>query len=185
MTIGLDLRKSVFRCTADAGEGSCRPASADAGQAAGVLEKQAPCLVGMEACAAAHHWGKELQKLGHAVRLMPPNYVKPYPKRQKNDAADAEAICEAVTRPNMRFVEIKTCEQQGTLVPAPGAADADAPARAAIECDPRPYGRVRPGGSGWPQWPSAIDRHPGQADDERVPEVARASGSRWSASSGW
>ena len=62
----------------------------------------------MEACAAAHHWGRELRKLGHEVRLMPPRYVKPYVKRQKNDAADAEAICEAVTRPSMRFVEIKT-----------------------------------------------------------------------------
>jgi transposase len=70
----------------------------------------------MEACAAAHHWGRELQKLGHRVHLMPPRYVKPYVKRQKNDAADAEAICEAVTRPNMRFVEVKTCEQQGILV---------------------------------------------------------------------
>ena len=70
----------------------------------------------MEACAAAHHWARELQKLGHRVKLMPPRYVKPYVKRQKNDAADAEAICEAVTRPNMRFVEIKSCEQQGMLV---------------------------------------------------------------------
>jgi transposase len=70
----------------------------------------------MEACAAAHHWGRELRKLGHRVKLMPPRYVKPYVKRQKNDAADAEAICEAVTRPNMRFVEIKSCEQEGVLV---------------------------------------------------------------------
>src|SRR5215813_11718460 len=77
--------------------------------------KQPGCLVGMEACAAAHHWGRELQKLGHRVKLMPPRYVKPYVKRQKNDAADAEAICEAVTRPTMRFVEIKSCEQQGVL----------------------------------------------------------------------
>lgn len=78
--------------------------------------KQPACLVGMEACGAAHHWSRELQKLGHRVKLMPPRYVKPYVKRQKNDAADAEAICEAVTRPNMRFVEIKSCEQQGVLV---------------------------------------------------------------------
>jgi transposase len=70
----------------------------------------------MEACAAAHHWGREFQKVGHRVRLMPPRYVKPYAKWQKNDAADAEAICEVVNRPNMRFVEIKTCEQQGILV---------------------------------------------------------------------
>ena len=80
------------------------------------FEKQAPCLVGMEACAAAHHWGRELRKLGHTVRLMPPRYVKPYVKRQKNDAADAEAICEAVTRVNMRFVATKTPEQQSCLM---------------------------------------------------------------------
>ncbi len=69
-----------------------------------------PCLVGIEACATAHHWGRELANVGHEVRLMPPRYVKPYVKRNKNDAADAEAICEAVTRPNMRFVPIKTAD---------------------------------------------------------------------------
>jgi transposase len=74
-----------------------------------------PCLVGIEACASSHHWSRELQALGHTVRLMPPAYVKPYVKRQKNDAADAEAICEAVTRPNMRFVATKTAEQQSCL----------------------------------------------------------------------
>jgi len=78
--------------------------------------KQPACLVGMEACAAAHHWGRELQKLGHRVRLMPPRYVKPYVKRQKNDAADAEAICEAVRRPTMRFVPAKGAERQAVLV---------------------------------------------------------------------
>ena len=75
-----------------------------------------PCLIGIEACASAHHWSRELQSLGHEVRLMPPAYVKPYVKRQKNDMADAEAICEAVTRPTMRFVETKTCEQQSILM---------------------------------------------------------------------
>ena len=74
------------------------------------------CLVGIEACATAHHWARELSKLGHQVRLMPPSYVKPYVKRQKNDAADAEAICEAVTRPTMRFVEVKSAEQQSVMV---------------------------------------------------------------------
>ena len=72
------------------------------------FEKQPPCLVGIEACAAAHYGGRQLRELGHDVRLMPPSYVKPYVKRQNNDAADAEAICEAVTRPTMRFVEIKS-----------------------------------------------------------------------------
>jgi transposase len=76
------------------------------------FQKLPPCLVGIEACASSHHWSRELQALGHAVRLMPPAYVKPYVKRQKNDTADAEAICEAVTRPNMRFVPAKTVEQQ-------------------------------------------------------------------------
>ena len=75
-----------------------------------------PCVVGMEACATAHHWARELGRLGHTVRLMPPQYVKPFVKRQKNDRADAEAICEAVQRPTMRFVPIKTVTQQGMLV---------------------------------------------------------------------
>ena len=68
------------------------------------FEKLAPCLIGIEACASSHHWSRQLQALGHTVRLMPPAYVKPYVKRQKNDATDAEAICEAVSRANMRFV---------------------------------------------------------------------------------
>jgi transposase len=80
------------------------------------FEKLPPCLVGIEACAASHHWSRQLQALGHTVRLMPPAYVKPYVKRQKNDAADAEAICEAVTRANMRFVATKTPEQQSCLM---------------------------------------------------------------------
>jgi transposase len=76
----------------------------------------APCLVGMEACATAHHWARELAELGHTVKLMPPAYVKPYVRRGKNDAADAAAICEAVTRPSMRFVPVKTVEQQAALM---------------------------------------------------------------------
>jgi transposase len=80
------------------------------------FEKQAACLVGIEACATAHHWAREIAKFGHEVRLMPARYVKPYVKRNKNDAADAEAICEAVTRPTMRFVEVKTEEQQSVLM---------------------------------------------------------------------
>ena len=80
------------------------------------FEKLPPCLVGIEACATSHHWSRALKALGHNVRLMPPAYVKPYVKRQKNDAADSEAICEAVTRANMRFVETKTPEQQSCLM---------------------------------------------------------------------
>ena len=80
------------------------------------FQKLSPCLVGIEACASSHHWSRELKALGHTVRLMPPAYVKPYVKRQKNDSTDAEAICEAVTRANMRFVETKTPEQQSCLM---------------------------------------------------------------------
>jgi transposase len=74
-----------------------------------------PCLVGMEACSTSHYWARELTRLGHEVRLIPPMYVKPYVKRGKSDAIDTEAICEAVTRPAMRFVEIKSVEQQALL----------------------------------------------------------------------
>ena len=77
--------------------------------------KLEPCLIGIEACSSAHYWGRELTAFGHEVKLMPPAYVKPYVKRGKSDAADAEAICEAVTRPTMRFVEIKSAEQQAIL----------------------------------------------------------------------
>src|SRR5207253_5820159 len=84
------------------------------------FRKLPPCLIGMEACASSHYWARELTKLGHEVRLMPPAYVKPYVKRQKNDAADAEAICEAVQRPSMRFVPIKTPEQQAAQLPHRG-----------------------------------------------------------------
>jgi transposase len=80
------------------------------------FQKLPRCLVGIEACASSHYWSRELQALGHTVRLMPPAYVKPYVKRQKNDAADAEAICEAVTRATMRFVPTKTPEQQSCLM---------------------------------------------------------------------
>jgi transposase len=79
------------------------------------FQKMPPCLVGIEACASSHYWSRELQAIGHTVRLMPPAYVRPYVKRQKNDMADAEAICEAVTRANMRFVPTKTPEQQSGL----------------------------------------------------------------------
>src|SRR6201997_4062469 len=75
-----------------------------------------PCLVGVEACGSAHHWGRELIKLGHDVRIMPAAYVKPYVRRQKNDAADAAGICEAVTRPSMRFISVRTLENQAALM---------------------------------------------------------------------
>lgn len=116
-TIGIDLAKSVFQVHGVDSTGK------------GVLARQlrrrqvleffgriAPCLVGMEACATAHYWARELSKLGHTVRLMPASYVKAYVKRSKNDAADAAAICEAVTRPSMRFVPVKTVDAQASLM---------------------------------------------------------------------
>jgi transposase len=117
VTIGVDLAKSIFQIHGVDEQGAVVvQRRLTRARLLAFFAKQPACLVGMEACAAAHHWGRELQKLGHRVKLMPPRYVKPYVKRQKNDAADAEAICEAVTRPTMRFVEIKSCEQQGVLV---------------------------------------------------------------------
>ena len=116
-TIGLDLAKSVFQLHAVDANGDVvwrkklrRTALLDA------LAKIPPCLVGIEACATSHYWAREISALGHQVRLMPPAYVKAYLRRQKNDAADAEAICEAVQRPMMRFVPVKSAERQAVLV---------------------------------------------------------------------
>jgi transposase len=116
-TIGLDIAKSVFQVHGiDAEERVIIRRQLKRRYVLKFFHKLAPCLVGIEACASSHHWSRELKALGHTVRLMPPAYVKPYIKRQKNDAADAEAICEAVTRANMRFVAIKTPEQQSCLM---------------------------------------------------------------------
>ena len=116
-TIGLDIAKSVFQVHGIDVEGKVIiRRQLKRRYVLAFFQKLAPCLVGIEACASSHHWSRELQALGHTVRLMPPAYVKPYVKRQKNDMADAEAICEAVTRANMRFVETKTPEQQSCLM---------------------------------------------------------------------
>jgi transposase len=103
-TIGLDIAKSVFQVHGvDAGGQVLIRRQLKRRQVVAFFEKLPACLVGIEACASSHHWSRELQALGHTVRLMPPAYVKPYVKRQKNDMADAEAICEAVAKANMRF----------------------------------------------------------------------------------
>jgi len=116
-TIGLDIAKSVFQVHGvDAAGNVIVRRQLNRRNVLAFLEKAPPCLVGIEACATSHHWSREITALGHTVRLMPPAYVKPYVKRQKNDAADAEAICEAVSRANMRFVETKTPEQQACLM---------------------------------------------------------------------
>ena len=115
-TVGLDIAKSVFQVhCVDANGDVVLRRQLKRRYVLTFFQKLPPCLVGIEACASSHYWSRQLQALGHTVRLMPPAYVKPYVKRQKNDAADAEAICEAVTRPNMRFVPTKTPEQQSCL----------------------------------------------------------------------
>jgi transposase len=115
-TVGLDIAKSVFQVHGvDAAGQVVVRRQLKRRYVLAFFEKLPPCLVGIEACASSHHWSRELKAFGHTVKLMPPAYVKPYVKRQKNDATDAEAICEAVTRANMRFVATKTPEQQSGL----------------------------------------------------------------------
>jgi transposase len=115
-TIGLDLAKNIFQVHGITADGKVAfNRSLRRAQLLAFFENLEPCLVGMEACGSSHHWARELQKLGHDAHLMPAMYVKAYVKRGKSDAVDAEAICEAVTRPTMRFVAIKSEEQQGIL----------------------------------------------------------------------
>lgn len=116
-TVGLDIAKSVFQVHGidAAGEVIVRRRLSRA-RMLPFFAKLPRCVVGIEACNTSHHWARELIALGHDVRLMPAQYVKPYVKRGKNDAADAEAICEAVTRPTMRFVAVKTPEQQSVMM---------------------------------------------------------------------
>ena len=116
-TVGLDLAKSVFQVHGADQDG--RPVvrkKLRRGQVLGFFAELSPCLIGLEACASAHYWARELQALGHEVRLIPPQYVKPFVKTNKNDASDAEAICEALIRPTMRFASIKSAEQQSVLM---------------------------------------------------------------------
>src|SRR5258708_39034151 len=116
-TIGLDIAKNVFQVHGiDANEKVVVRKQLRRSQVIGFFGALTPCLIGMEACATAHYWARELRKLGHEVRLMPAKDVKAYVKRNKNDAADAEAICEAVRRPTMRFGQVKSAEQQGQLM---------------------------------------------------------------------
>ena len=116
-TIGVDLAKNVFQVHGvDSAGKVVITRQLRRKQVIEFFSKIPPCLVGMEACGTAHHWAREVSKFGHTVRLMPPSYVKGYVKRSKNDAADAAAICEAVTRPSMRFVAVKSADQQALLM---------------------------------------------------------------------
>jgi len=115
-TVGIDLAKNVFVAHGvDQGGKVALRKSLKRDQVLPFFANLPPCLIGMEACGSAHYWARKLQELGHTVKLMAPQFVKPYVKTNKNDAADAEAICEAVARPNMRFVPIKNAEQQAVL----------------------------------------------------------------------
>ncbi len=116
-TVGLDLAKHVFQIHAVDADGKIVIATAlRRREVLSFFDALPPCVIGLEACGSAHHWARELVKLGHDARLMPPSYVKAYVRRQKNDAADAAAICEAVTRPSMRFVPIRSIDNQAVLM---------------------------------------------------------------------
>jgi len=115
-TVGIDLAKNVFQVHGvDAQGKTILKKQLKRDQVTAFFVNLPTCLIGIEACGSAHYWGRKLQAMGHTVRLMAPQFVKPYVKTNKHDVADAEAICEAVTRPNMRFVALKTAEQQSVL----------------------------------------------------------------------
>ncbi|MEN3802751.1 IS110 family transposase [Aeromonas veronii] len=115
-TIGIDLAKAIFQIHGVNEHGKCLfNKQLKRAQMISFFANLPPCLVGMEACSSAHYWARKLQGLGHTVKLMAPQFVKPYVKTNKNDAADAEAVCEAVSRPNMRFVPMKSSEQLAVL----------------------------------------------------------------------
>src|SRR5476651_1067534 len=174
-TIGLDIAKSVFQVHGVDAQGQVAiRRQLKRRYVLAFFEKLPPCLVGIEACASSHHWSRELKALGHTVRLMPPAYVKPYVKRQKNDAADAEAICEAVTRANMRFVATKTPEQQSCLMLHRARhlfIRQQTAVINAIRAHLAEFGIVAPvGRNGFEQLLGVV----ADSNDKRLPEVARA-----------
>ena len=174
-TIGLDIAKSLFQVHGVDAEGKAViRRQLKRRYVLAFFQKLPSCLVGIEACASSHHWSRELQALGHKVRLMPPAYVKPYVKRQKNDAADAEAICEAVTRANMRFVATKTPEQQSCLMlhrTRPLFIRQQTAVINSIRAHLAEFGIVAPVGRNGVAELLGVVSDP---SDKRVPEVARA-----------
>jgi transposase len=174
-TIGFDIAKSVFQVHGIGGEGEVViRRQLKRRHVLVFFQKLPPCLVGIEACASSHYWSRELTALGHTVRLMPPAYVKPYVKRQKNDAADAEAICEAVTRVNMRFVATKTPEQQSCLMLHRTRhlfVRQQTAVINAIRAHLAEFGIVAPVGRNGVEELLAVVADP---SDKRVPEIARA-----------
>ncbi len=175
ITLGLDIAKSVFQVHGVDAEGKAVfRQQLKRSRVLAFFGKLPACLIGMEACASAHYWSRELQALGHTIRLMPPAYVKPYLKRQKNDAADAKAICEAVQRPNMRFVPTKTADQQACLTLHRTRhlfIRQQTAVINAIRAHLAEFGIVaRVGRGGMDELLKVI----ADPDDERIPEIARA-----------
>src|SRR5438046_4751349 len=175
ITVGLDIAKSVFQVHGVDADGQVViRRQLKRRYVLAFFEKLAPCLIGIEAFASSHHWSRELKALGHTVRLMPPAYVKPYVKRHKNDAIDAEAICEAVTRANMRFVATKTPEQQSCLTlhrTRHLLIRQQTSVINAIRAHLAEFGIVAPvGRNGVEQLLGVV----ADANDKRLPEVARA-----------
>jgi transposase len=174
-TIGFDIAKSVFQVHGIGGEGEVViRRQLKRRHVLVFFQKLPPCLVGIEACASSHYWSRELTALGHTVRLMPLAYVKPYVKRQKNEAADAEAICEAVTRVNMRFVATKTPEQQSCLMLHRTRhlfIRQQTAVINAIRAHLAEFGIVAPVGRNGVEELLAVVADP---SDKRVPEIARA-----------
>jgi transposase len=171
-TIGLDIAKSIFQVHGvDAAGHSVLRQKLSRGRALEFFGKLPRCLVGLEACASSHYSARELIRLGHEVKLMPAQYVKPYVKRGKNDASDAEAICEAVARPTMRFVGVKT-RAAAHHDAASGSADPDAPAHPALQCPMAEFGIISPiGREGLDRLLTVV----ADSDDGWVPAEARVS----------
>ena len=165
--IGLDLAKRSFQAHGACADGRVafrKKLSRE--KVLAFLAEQSRCVVAMEACGSAHHWGRAIRDLGHEVRLIPPAYVKPFVKRQKNDAADAEAICEAASRPTMRFIAVKTEEQQARAMLF---RTRDLLVRQRTQLINALRGHLAEHGVVAPQGPANLKELAGAVEDERTP----------------